>query len=299
MNQFTYAGGDGSPLYAATVGPTRGISGPVLVLLHGGGPDHHSLVPLAEHLADLCTVVLPDIRGYGRSICTDPSRHTWAQYARDVVALLDHLGIGQAIVGGPGLGATISLRTAVGYPERVFGSVLISVEDIEDDERKQAEIEFMDNFAARVRTEGIEAAWAPILDELAPIVGAMVREAIPRSDPASIAAAAAIGRDRAFRSVDELERIAGPALIFPGTDWRHPPALAEHLARMLPPGAPRAGDALGRGSHAGGFRSSLRTRDTRLRRRYDGTRAAHVSLGIRPRLCVLGVQQQQCWFYSD
>ena len=236
MNQFTYPGGDGSPLYAAMVGPTRGISGPVLVLLHGGGPDHHSLLPLAEQLADLCTVVLPDIRGYGRSICTDLSRHTWAQYARDVVALLDHLDVGQAIVGGAGLGATITLRAAVAYPERVLGSVLISVEDIEDDDRKQAEIEFMDAFAARVRTKGIEAAWAPILDDLAPIVGAMVREAIPRSDPASIAAAAAIGRDRAFRSVEELAAIAAPALVFPGMDWRHPPALAEHLARTLPTG---------------------------------------------------------------
>ena len=240
MNAFTYLGGDGAPLHATTVGDagvnTAGISRPVLVLLHGGGPDHHSLVPLAERVADLCTVVLPDIRGYGRSICTDPSRHTWAQYARDVVSLLDHLGVCRAIVGGAGLGATITLRAAITYPERVLGSVLISVEDVEDDERKQAEIEFMDAFAARVRTEGIEAAWAPILDDLAPIVGAMVRDAIPRSDPASIAAAAAIGRDRAFRSVDELAGIAAPTLVFPGMDWRHPPALADHLARMLPKG---------------------------------------------------------------
>jgi 3-oxoadipate enol-lactonase len=240
MSGVTYPGADGSPLFATLVahdGVTAGgISGPVLVLLHGGGPDHHSLIPMAEQLADLCTVVLPDIRGYGRSICTDPSRHTWAQYAGDVAALLDHLDVGQAIVGGAGLGATITLRVAVAYPERVLGSVLISVEDIEDDERKQAEIEFMDAFAARVRTEGIEAAWAPILDDLAPIVGAMVRDAIPRSDPASIAAAAAIGRDRAFRSVEELAAITAPALVFPGMDWRHPPALAEHLAHTLPKG---------------------------------------------------------------
>ena len=240
MNELTYHGNDGLPLYATTVGhagtAAGGIRGPVLVLLHGGGPDHHSLMPLAEQLADLCTVVLPDIRGYGRSICTDPSRHTWAQYAADVVALLDHMGLRRAIVGGAGLGATITLRAAIAYPERVLGSVLISVEDIEDDERKQAEIEFMDAFAARVRTEGIDAAWAPILDDLAPVVGAMVRDAIPRSDPASIAAAAAIGRDRAFRSVDEVAGITAPTLVFPGMDWRHPPAVAENLARMLPSG---------------------------------------------------------------
>ena len=84
----------------------------------------------------------------------------------------------------------------------------VSVEDIEDDEKKKAEIEFMDAFAERARTEGIEAAWAPILPHLAPIIGTLVREAIPRSDPASIAAAAAIGRDRSFRSVEDKHAAA-------------------------------------------------------------------------------------------
>lgn len=94
----------------------------------------------------------------------------------------------------------------------------------------------MDAFAERVRTEGIDAAWAPILPQLAPIIGALVREAIPRSDPASIAAAAAIGRDRSFHSVEELVVITAPTLIFPGMDERHPRALAEALARILPNG---------------------------------------------------------------
>lgn len=134
------------------------------------------------------------------------------------------------------LGATISLRTALAYPERLKALVLISVEDIEDDEAKEAEIAFMDAFAVRVRAEGIEAAWEPILGNLAPIIGAMVREAIPRSDPASIAAAAAIGHDRSFRSVDELAKIANPTLIIPGFDTRHPAELSEHLARILPNG---------------------------------------------------------------
>jgi pimeloyl-ACP methyl ester carboxylesterase len=139
-------------------------------------------------------------------------------------------------VGGAGLGTTISLRTAVAYPDRVQALVLISVEDIEDDEAKQVEIAFMDAFAARVRAEGIEAAWESILPNLAPIIGAMVRDAIPRSDPESIAAAAAIGHDRAFRSVDEISIVTAPTLIIPGIDDRHPTALAEKLARILSKG---------------------------------------------------------------
>lgn len=237
MTELTYRGSDGWPLFTTIVErtgrPVAEVDTP-LVLLHGGGPDHHMFVPLAGELADLHTVVLPDVRGYGRSICADPTRHTWSQYADDVISLLDHLGARRAIVGGAGLGTTIALRTAMACPERVHAMVLISVEDIEDDEKKAAEIAFMDAFAARARTEGVEAAWAPILNELAPIIGALVRDAIPRSDPASIAAAAAIGRDRSFRSANELTGITVPTLIFAGMDDRHPAALAEDLARLLP-----------------------------------------------------------------
>ena len=91
-------------------------------------------------------------------MCADPARHTWARYADDVAALLDHLGVSSAAVGGTGLGATITLRACLAHPDRVAAAVLISVEDVEDDHAKQAEIEFMDAFADRVRTAGIQAA---------------------------------------------------------------------------------------------------------------------------------------------
>ncbi|MEV7283849.1 alpha/beta hydrolase [Streptomyces sp. NPDC093252] len=222
---------DDCTLHATTLG-----AGPALVLLHAGGPDHRSMLPLAERLADLGTIVLPDLRGYGRSVCTDPARHTWAQYTEDVIALLDHLNLPDAVLAGAGLGSTITLRTAAAHPDRVRAAVLISVEDIEDDEAKQAEIRFLDAFAARVATDGIEAGWEPILADFPPVVGAMVRDAIPRSDPASIVAAAAIGHDRSFRSVDELAAITTPTLVFPGTDPRHPTTLAQQAAATLPGG---------------------------------------------------------------
>lgn len=139
-------------------------------------------------------------------------------------------------MGGAGLGATVTLRAALARPDRFRAAVLISVEDVEDDERKEEEIAFLDAFAARVRAEGIEAAWEPILKDLAPVIGDMVRDAIPRSDPASVAAAAAIGRDRSFLTLGELAAVAAPALIIPGMDARHPTELAEELARILPRG---------------------------------------------------------------
>ncbi len=242
MIQLPYAGADGWPLFAFSTHRREDMTQlPVLILMHGGGPDHRSLVPLAERLAEDAAVVLPDVRGYGRSLCAEPARHTWAQYADDVISLLDSLQLRRAVVGGAGLGATISLRAAVAYPARLSGLVLISVEDIEDDARKQEEIAFMDAFAHRARTQGVEAAWAPILGNLSPIIGTMVREAMADANPASLAASAAIGRDRSFRSVDELLRIETPTLVFAGADWRHPAALAKALVEHLP--AARMGSA--------------------------------------------------------
>ncbi|WP_062987579.1 alpha/beta fold hydrolase [Nocardia anaemiae] len=227
---LTYHGSDGRPLHVTVVGADK----PPLILLHAGGPDHRSLLPLATRLADRYTVLLPDLRGYGRSICTDPALHTWACYTDDVISLAEQFGLPRVAIGGAGLGSTITLRTAAAHPELVTAAILIGVEDIEDDEAKTAEIEFLDAFATRVATDGIEAAWAPILSEMPPLVADMVHDAIPRSDPASIVAAAAIGHDRSFRDVAELATITAPTLIFPGTDARHPTALAETAAATMP-----------------------------------------------------------------
>lgn len=240
MGEFTFIANDGCPLHAVAVdfdceGGTANED-LIVVLFHGGGPDHRMFLPLARSLGDSYRVMLPDVRGYGRSVCSKPSCHNWDRYVGDAIALLDHLGVRRAIIGGGGLGTTIALRTALAYRERVHSLVLISVEDIEDDEAKRTEVAFLDAFAERVRVEGIEAAWAPILQDFAPIIGELVREAIPRSDPSSIAAAAAIGRDRSFRSADELAAINVPTLIIPGNDARHPTALAQNLARILPQG---------------------------------------------------------------
>nr|WP_238420887.1 alpha/beta hydrolase [Streptomyces taklimakanensis] len=53
---------------------------------------------------------MPDVRGYGRSIRTDPARHTWDQYVDDVASLMDRLRLTRATVGGTGLDGTIALR---------------------------------------------------------------------------------------------------------------------------------------------------------------------------------------------
>ena len=98
----------------------------VLVFLHGLLLDGQMNRRLAADLAAVGnTVILLDLPGHGGS---DKPRHASAHridsYAHYVVALLDELGIDQAVVGGVSLGANVSLQVAVQAPERVRGLVV-------------------------------------------------------------------------------------------------------------------------------------------------------------------------------
>lgn len=232
MTSLWYEAGDGTRLHAVRISASA-TGMPPLILLHGGGPDHHSMLPLARALVGQHDVILPDLRGYGLSVCLDAACYTWNRYVGDLLALLDHLGIESAAFCGAGIGATITLRFALAHRDRIEAGILISLEDIEDDEAKAQEILFLDAFAHRIGTMGLTAAWESILPSMAPVIGSMVREAVARSDAESIIAAAAIGHDRAFRGIEDLDDLNVPLLIFPGMDPRHPAALARGLADRL------------------------------------------------------------------
>lgn len=98
----------------------------VMVFLHGLLLDAQLNRRLADDLAERGNkVVLLDLPGHGRS---DKPRHASAHrmdsYADYVVALLDELGLDQAVIGGVSLGANVTLQTAVKAPNRVRGMVV-------------------------------------------------------------------------------------------------------------------------------------------------------------------------------
>jgi pimeloyl-ACP methyl ester carboxylesterase len=70
-------------------------------------------------------VVLLDLLGHGTSDKPHhASQYRMDRYARQVVALLDHLGVERAVVGGVSLGANVSLHVAVQAPERVAALIV-------------------------------------------------------------------------------------------------------------------------------------------------------------------------------
>ncbi|MBI2390524.1 MAG: alpha/beta hydrolase [Deltaproteobacteria bacterium] len=98
----------------------------VIVLTHGLLMDGRMYTKLAPALvARAYRLVTIDVLGHGFSDQPhDMASYSMTQFGRDVVAVLDHLGIEQAVVGGTSLGANISLEVAVAAPDRVRGLVL-------------------------------------------------------------------------------------------------------------------------------------------------------------------------------
>lgn len=99
--------------------------GPALVLCHG-------LTGNLEQPRDLIGTVpgfrqvFWDARGHGKTEPPGPTDgfrfHT---FARDLAALLDRLAIQEAVVGGISMGAAVSARFAIQYPDRVKALILI------------------------------------------------------------------------------------------------------------------------------------------------------------------------------
>jgi pimeloyl-ACP methyl ester carboxylesterase len=98
----------------------------VLVFLHGILMDANMNRRLAADLAAKGNrVILLDLPGHGLSARPQrASYHRMDTYAGHVIALLDHLGIEQAVVGGVSLGGNVSLLVAAQAPERVRGLVV-------------------------------------------------------------------------------------------------------------------------------------------------------------------------------
>src|SRR6185436_7598951 len=100
-------------------------SGPPLVLLHGftGNGENWKLV--FPNGIDGHRVITVDLRGHGRS--TNPSRRfTFRECARDMLGLLDQLGIDRFSAIGMSAGAKTMLHVATEVPSRVGAMVLVS-----------------------------------------------------------------------------------------------------------------------------------------------------------------------------
>jgi len=98
-------------------------SGPPLLLVHGLMVTGEMFDPVIEHFATRHRVIVPDLRGHGRSRGMPPP-YTVAQLAFDLVRLLDHLGIDSTAVLGYSQGGAIAQQLVLDHPKRCDRLVL-------------------------------------------------------------------------------------------------------------------------------------------------------------------------------
>ena len=131
-HRIAYTEYGGGPAAVTAIG-TRGKTAPrsrastrPLILVHGLLLSQEMNRPLAEQLAARGNrVITVDLLGHGKS---DRPRDMWkysmAIYAEELVALMDHLEIEQAVVMGTSLGANSALEVAARRPERLRAMVI-------------------------------------------------------------------------------------------------------------------------------------------------------------------------------
>jgi pimeloyl-ACP methyl ester carboxylesterase len=213
-----------------------------VVLIHGFGLDMRMWDPQVGPLADRFRVVRYDCRGFGASGPFDPA--VPYTHAGDLVALLDHLDIGEAVLAGLSFGGRVALQAALADPARVRGLALLDTV-LDGVPWDPPSARAMDEVARQVQEAGVQAgreAW------LAHPLFAAARE---RPDLAAALAAMVagypgqhwLGQDphrETRQPIDVLEGICVPALVAVGE--RDVPGFREMsavLARRIPGAAYR------------------------------------------------------------
>jgi 3-oxoadipate enol-lactonase len=118
--------GRGSTYVTDTAGPDP--ESPTIVLLHAlGCTGLLTWFPCIEPLSRRFRVVTLDLRWHGQGIQSE--EFSLVDCADDVAALLDVLGIDQALVGGYSMGSIVAQRVWRQHPERLEGLVLAASTD--------------------------------------------------------------------------------------------------------------------------------------------------------------------------
>jgi pimeloyl-ACP methyl ester carboxylesterase len=99
--------------------------GLAILLAHGFGASTAMWRGQVDAFSDRYRLIRWDMRGHGQTECPDDlSQYSQAHCVADMVALLDHLKIEQAVIAGHSLGGFMSLAFNVDHPKRVKALIL-------------------------------------------------------------------------------------------------------------------------------------------------------------------------------
>lgn len=206
--------GDGTRLAYRFDGPD---GAPVLLLSNSLGTDHAMWEPQMEGLAQHFRVLRYDQRGHGASEAP-PGAASMDRLGRDVVELLDALGLEKVHFCGLSLGGMVGQWLAVRTPERIGKLILANTSAcMGPPSGWQARIEgVLANGMAPLAEASIGRWFTPAFPEAAPGAVAPIHAMLLANNPAGYAACCAAIRDMDQRPTAHLNRL--PTLVIAGGD---------------------------------------------------------------------------------
>jgi pimeloyl-ACP methyl ester carboxylesterase len=208
---------------------------------HGLGADRRQPAEVFPAVAGIRRLTL-ECRGHGESELGDPARLSIATFQTDALALLDHLGINQAIVGGISLGAAITMRLAALHPHRVAGLILarpawVAGPSLSSMAPYLEIADLLDRFGPVEGAKHFElSVCLAMVAAVSPDNAESLRSFFTRPNPEStIALLSSIPRDSPGVEVKDVANISAPTLIVGNHhDFVHPVAYAKRLQQIIP-----------------------------------------------------------------
>ncbi len=196
-------------------------SGTPFVLVHGHPFNRSMWHDQVAELSASYRLIMPDLRGYGESDVV-PGKTTLEDFASDLAALLDELGLRRILLGGLSMGGQIVFEFYRQYPERVLALLLADTQPQADSEEARA-LRYAN--AQRIVEQGIQEYGEEMLPGLLspetratqPEVVEKVRQMILHTPPEG-AAAALRGRAERRDYTPLLREISVPTLVVVGSE---------------------------------------------------------------------------------
>jgi pimeloyl-ACP methyl ester carboxylesterase len=197
-----------------------GLGQPV-VLLHGYPFNRTLWDEQVNALSNSNRLITPDLRGLGES-GSSPGAATMNRMAQDVAALLDHLEISRAVIGGLSMGGYVALAFYKQFPSRVRAMSLADTRAQADTEegkqtrQQQAEKALAEGMAG-IADSMLPKLLTPDTVSKRPEVVKRVRDMMLKTKPEG-AAGALLGMAERDDNTSLLSQISCPALILVGQE---------------------------------------------------------------------------------
>jgi 3-oxoadipate enol-lactonase len=195
--------------------------GKPIIFIHGYPLDHTIWLPLVPSLQKYARLILPDLRGHGKSPAP-AGIYSMELLAADILALMDKLGLSSAFIAGHSVGGYIALQFARDFPGRLSGLALIASHCYGD--TPEQKLNRLATAEKVERTGKADFIMEPMLTNLtpSPVVQEKIKLIIENAKPKGVAG---ILRGMAQRreTCDVLSNLDIPVVIIAGDSDNHLP----------------------------------------------------------------------------